>query len=39
MGLRDYIVLYSTKEYKKVRVDYFTPEVYAWEAAHALLAV
>lgn len=38
-GLDDYIVLYSTKEYKKVRVSYFTPEIYAWEAAHALLAV
>lgn len=38
-GLSDYIVLYSTKEYKKVRVSYFTPEIYAWEDAHALLAV
>lgn len=33
-GLDDYIVLYSTKEYKKTRVSYFTPEMYAWEAAH-----
>ena len=38
-GLTEYIVLYSTKEYKKVRVSYFTPEIYAWEAAHAMLAV
>ncbi len=37
-GLTDYIVLYSIKEYKKVRVSYFTPEIYAWEAAHAPLA-
>jgi DNA-binding Lrp family transcriptional regulator len=33
----DYIVLYSTKEYKKTRVSYFTPEMYAWEDAHAPL--
>jgi DNA-binding Lrp family transcriptional regulator len=33
-GLDDYIVLYSTKEYKKTRVSYFTPEMYAWEAVH-----
>lgn len=36
-GIDDYIVLYSIKEYKKVRVSYFTPEIYAWEAAHAPL--
>ena len=36
-GLDDYIVLYSTKEYKKIRVSYFTPEIYAWEAVHAAL--
>lgn len=34
-GLDDYIVLYSTKEYKKTRVSYFTPEMYAWEDVHA----
>lgn len=34
-GLTEYIVLYSTKEYKKTRVSYFTPEIYAWEAVHA----
>lgn len=33
-GLDDYIVLYSTKEYKKTRVSYFTPETYAWEDVH-----
>jgi siroheme decarboxylase len=36
-GLDDYIVLYSTKEYKKTRVSYFTPEMYAWEDIHAQL--
>ena len=34
-GLTDYGVLYSTKEYKKTRVSYFTPEVYVWEDVHA----
>jgi DNA-binding Lrp family transcriptional regulator len=38
-GLDDYSVLYSTKEYKKTRVSYFTPEETAWEQAHASLAV
>lgn len=33
-GLDDYAVLYSTKEYKKTRVRYFTPELEEWEAAH-----
>jgi DNA-binding Lrp family transcriptional regulator len=37
IGVDDYIVLYSTKEYKKTRVSYFTPETYAWEDAHAAL--
>ena len=32
-GLTDYSVLYSTREYKKTRVSYFTPEDDAWEAA------
>ncbi len=31
-GITDRIVLYSTKEYKKTRVSYFTPEIYEWEA-------
>lgn len=34
-SLDEYIVLYSTKEYKKTRVSYFTPEMYEWEAIHA----
>jgi siroheme decarboxylase len=38
-GLDDYSVLYSTKEYKKTRVSYFTPEEAAWEAAHAPAAL
>jgi siroheme decarboxylase len=38
-GLDDYSVLYSTREYKKTRVSYFTPEESAWERAHARLAV
>ena len=33
-GLDDYAVLYSTREYKKTRLKYFTPEAEAWEAAH-----
>lgn len=36
-GLDEYIVLYSTKEYKKTRVSYFTPEMYEWEDVHAEL--
>ena len=34
-GITDYSALYSTREYKKVRVRYFTPEEEAWERAHA----
>ncbi len=30
-GIREMKALYSTREYKKVRVSYFTPETYAWE--------
>jgi DNA-binding Lrp family transcriptional regulator len=33
-GLTDYIVLYSVREYKKTRLQYFTAELDAWEAAH-----
>jgi DNA-binding Lrp family transcriptional regulator len=33
-GLDDYAVLYSTTEYKKVRLAYFTPEFEEWERAH-----
>ena len=36
-GLDDYAVLYSTREYKKTRLRYFTPELDEWEAAHAAL--
>ena len=31
-GIKERSVLYSTKEYKKTRVKYFTPEVEDWEA-------
>jgi DNA-binding Lrp family transcriptional regulator len=30
-GIREYGALYSSKEYKKVRVRYFTPDEAAWE--------
>jgi DNA-binding Lrp family transcriptional regulator len=30
-GLSDFASLYSTREYKKTRVRYFTPEMEAWE--------
>jgi hypothetical protein len=32
-GIDQYAALYSTKEYKKIRVTYFTPQVNEWEAA------
>jgi hypothetical protein len=31
-GITDYALLYSIKEYKKVRLRYFTPELDEWEA-------
>ena len=34
-GVRDYTSLYSTREYKKTRVRYFTPEMEAWERLYA----
>ncbi len=34
-GVRDYAALYSSKEYKKVRVKYFTEEIEAWEEQYA----
>src|ERR687891_822944 len=34
-GLSDYTSLYSTREYKKTRVRYFTPEMEAWERLYA----
>jgi DNA-binding Lrp family transcriptional regulator len=33
-GIDDYAVLYSTKEYKKTRVRYFTPELEEWDRTH-----
>jgi hypothetical protein len=30
-GVREMAALYSTKEYKKTRVQYFTPDMDAWE--------
>jgi DNA-binding Lrp family transcriptional regulator len=33
-GIRDHGALYSTREYKKVRVRYFTADEEAWETAH-----
>jgi DNA-binding Lrp family transcriptional regulator len=33
-GLTDYAILYSTKEYKKVRMKYFTRELDAWNRRH-----
>ena len=35
-GIRDHSALYSTKEYKKVRVRYFTPDEDTWEREHSL---
>ena len=34
-GLGERLVLYSTTEYKKVRLQYFTPDLPDWESAHA----
>ena len=33
-GVKEYAALYSTKEYKKSRVRYFTGEIEAWEETH-----
>jgi DNA-binding Lrp family transcriptional regulator len=38
-GITDYRSLYSTREYKKTRVRYFTPEMEAWEAKYLPEAV
>jgi len=35
-GLNDYATLYSYKEYKKIRLLYFTNEIEAWEKANGL---
>lgn len=34
-GVKDYMALYSSKEFKKVRVQYFAGDIEAWEQAHA----
>jgi hypothetical protein len=34
-GIQDYAALYSTKEFKKMRLQYFTSEIEAWERSHA----
>jgi DNA-binding Lrp family transcriptional regulator len=34
-GVNDYTSLYSTEEFKKVRVKYFVDDIEQWEAAHA----
>jgi DNA-binding Lrp family transcriptional regulator len=36
-GIKDYTSLYSTHEFKKVRVKYFTRDVEQWESTHELL--
>jgi DNA-binding Lrp family transcriptional regulator len=33
-GVSNHSALYSTKEYKKVRIRYFTPDEEAWERQH-----
>jgi DNA-binding Lrp family transcriptional regulator len=33
-GVTEHAMLYSTKEYKKVRVRYYTDEFYSWESKH-----
>ncbi len=35
MGLDDRATLYSSTEYKKIRLHYFTPDYAEWEAAHS----
>lgn len=37
-GVTEYAMLFSTKEYKKTRVKYFSPEVEQWEAEHLVPA-
>jgi DNA-binding Lrp family transcriptional regulator len=38
-GIQEYAVLYSTTEYRKVRVRYFDPALDVWERAHLRLPV
>jgi hypothetical protein len=33
-GIDEYALLWSIKEYKKVRVQYFTPDWDEWSTAH-----
>ncbi|MCC7144949.1 MAG: AsnC family transcriptional regulator [Phycisphaeraceae bacterium] len=35
-GITDHAALWSMKEYKKIRVEYFTPETAAWESRHVM---
>jgi DNA-binding Lrp family transcriptional regulator len=35
-GIKNFAALYSYKEYKKVRLKYFTGEIEEWERAHGL---
>ena len=35
-GVRDHLLLHTTREFKKVRVQYFTPENAQWEKANGL---
>ncbi len=35
VGIADYRILYSTVEYKKERIEYFSPKFDAWYAGHA----
>ena len=37
-GIADYRVLYSTTEYKKIRLPYFIPEYDNWEALCSAVA-
>lgn len=36
-GVRDRAVLYSSREFKKIRLKYFTPEIAAWESSAATI--
>lgn len=37
-GIAEYATLYSVKEYKKIRLEYFTGEIAKWEREHGLPA-
>ena len=39
IGVKEYAYLYSTREFKKVRIRYFSPEFEAWEAEHSQLGM